>query len=350
MIFLGDPHNGQKRVYINADNKIYKPRCIYWEWMFLGKNSFLINHFKNNLINTSDLYPYWYSLLPSLNFLPDKGGYSSGYIDYQKVEKITQPILNENNWESFGAIIALFSFFGITDLHYENIIFGKNIDNEIKFGAIDIECIFNKLHLLSQTHLLPLNPTFDKSCGLSKLKDVFNLNPSGFYISSLIYGYLSFFDIYNDIYLKILYSKRIQKKPIRVIPCNTNIYKNYFYNKNIISKSEKEQLLRNDIPYFYRYIDSKEIYYYNINNGKYKLADLNDEIKKLLEENMFSSKTQLNHIKESLNLLKKAGSLQLLKYLKQGRDNKIYKNLKLLIRKEYIEIEFKNKLWGCKCL
>ena len=171
---LGDPHCGQKQVFLVNNYLIYKPRSIYWEWLFLGKESIFIKELKLSVSNKGNfLITLWDQVLPSLDFYPKDSKYSSGYVEYQKCKPINSAIDNEVFWESCGAVIALVSLFGITDLHRENMLIGKNTENKLVFGPIDIECIFNSFTSLTQTHLLPSKKISSKMCGLSKLKEVF---------------------------------------------------------------------------------------------------------------------------------------------------------------------------------
>ncbi|WP_186645663.1 DUF4135 domain-containing protein [Fluviispira vulneris] len=348
MIELGDKHNGQKNVFICKNNYIFKPRCIYWECLFLSKNNSVLGDFlhKDHLLIENNLYPSWYKVMPSLQFKPSDINYNSGYIKYQSLRKIEHPLDNEYYWESFGAVIGMLAMFGVTDLHFENILFGKDSENKIIFGAIDIECIFNKIILLSQTHLLPSKINDAKECGLIDLKRVFDLNPIGKNIAALIFGYISFFEKFEKKFCNFFFhDKYILNYPIRVILQSTKNYKTTLLNNKFLDKKfnkyELEQLLRNDIPYFFRFLNSIDIYYYDINNmhpivTDIKLTGRMEDVNKYLIPSIES----YNSIKERNVNLSKIGALQLVKFFMNREINGeySYKNLKFYTNSNLIKI------------
>ncbi|WP_237639060.1 hypothetical protein [Silvanigrella paludirubra] len=317
----------------------------------MSESSLLIEHLKSykNINTEFDLYDKWYTLIPSMKFTPDNNIFNSGYIEYHNISEITEPILNENDWESCGAIIAMYAMFGITDLHFENILFGKNSDNKIVFCALDIESIFNKIGLLSQTHLLPFYDLSENICGLKKIKDAFNLKPKNKFLGALVFGYLTFMDKYKEVFLNILNNNFFHQIPIRVIIRSTNFYNEIIQKKSFnfdnIYPEEKEQILRKDIPYFFRYINSRDIFYYSESKKNIKFSHIRNNSINQIREQFVTSNTDIKKISNNLLLLKKTGAAQLIKFFNQEKDFFIYKNTRFYLNCDYIKIEYRNNLW-----
>ncbi|APJ03376.1 hypothetical protein AXG55_05425 [Silvanigrella aquatica] len=339
---LGDRHNGQKCVKKINKRYIYKPRCIYWEKLFLEKNSFFLNELKDFQKNKEcHLNKDWLTVLPSLEFHEVGEKYLSGYVKYQNCDYISAPILGESYWESFGAVIGLLSLFGVYDLHNENILMGRDSNNKIIFGPIDIECLFENFTLVSQTHLLPSKILLEHKSGLYKLKMVFNLSSEMNFIAPLLFGYIEFLNCFLN--FKEFFIKKypqIFNYPIRVILHSTECYKTKLNQFNdFFNSEERDQISKGDIPYFFKYLGSKKLYYMN-NSSK--------NITSSKSLNIVSNKLCDNH---NTNSLKKMGSLQIFNYFSDNITfgSAKYKNLSILKSKNLIIIKYDKDKWASSC-
>ncbi len=151
---LGDPHNFGKSVRLTRNGLIYKPRTLVWEHLLLSDFGNLRSLL--GLISAQSGLSPSVDVLPNLNFKPrtTPAFISDGYVQPSKLLPIVNLIPSEAR--SIGAVIALCTYLGISDLHSENTVLGRDASLRLHFGPIDIESIFWPLSLPSQTGLIPL--------------------------------------------------------------------------------------------------------------------------------------------------------------------------------------------------
>jgi len=227
-----------------------------------------------------------------------------------------------------GILIAVCSYFGIGDLHDQNMAVGRVRDTgNFICSPLDIECIFSLCRLPSQTLLIPSKYATDKTCGL---KDVLKLLPESrkerhASLVQILFAYLKTLELLSQdkSITKALLSSLPQDLPIRVIIRDTQVYYDHLKrNKSFAALlSEELQLKRGDIPFFYRKYFSSDVLWLAENSHdiwqKSQVIegfDFHKDSKEILE----SSLLQGNH--PCLNDLTHAASLQLVRNLLPSSD------------------------------
>jgi hypothetical protein len=254
--FLGDPHNGGKAVCLNNKGRIEKPRPCLAEWFFLSDKSPL-----RILYNDTFIFTYF----PNLEFYGEElschGEVSRldvdpNLIDSSHVHKVA---------EATGNLLAVSQWFGLSDLHFENIKFGIDRNNKLILAPIDIECFFQEIKLPFQTGLISKNNT-DKNFGFKGIISQKNGSPV-----RIIENYLSTMKMLKSrqsLISKIINEVFTQADLSRVILQDTANYHEWIDGKVLsclYTNEEIAQLTVGDIPYFFRTLYSKQINYWSKN-------------------------------------------------------------------------------------
>lgn len=319
-----DNHNFGQKTRKVVDGSIFKPRCCFYEWMILDKSSPFRRFLEMNLPPNINLF----QLIPSIDIKTTTDTpLGSGYAQSLQTPKAVC-LFNFKEIELLGALLAFTTAMGISDLHPENVLMGRDHKDNLSFVPVDIECIFQKLVLPAQTNLMPYitinknSPTaFDQLLFLQAKDDtVLNLLP-------FIRGYVTFFTFFNSFIkeiINILNKINIQSYPIRVVLRDTRVYKNKLNlnNKDKTSVSffyeEKEQLRRGDIPYFVRYLNDNQLYWQISPN---QLAKVNNstEVLRIISDDFFSffSYSLEEHFSDDRNLTaQRMGAAQIASFSK----------------------------------
>ncbi len=257
-MFLADTHNfGQqvKRVQRGTDALpcFYydKPRSVYWEWLFFGQTSPLKNIFE---IKARDPYKalshYLFNL--DIEILGKWRGRSKEVVEWPG------DVTNEHFY-AFGVLIAYSYIFGIRDLHKQNL-----IKTESHFQVVDAEVVFTRLILPSETLLLPFKHIGYELAGIG----VFANNKTAHTLEQkqeMVNGYLDLFSIVVGKKKEIdnvFENLDLKDHPVRVIVRNTSEYKSSLVNPpdNILD-SEKIQLSRGDVPFYFKFVGSDNLYW-----------------------------------------------------------------------------------------
>lgn len=253
-MFLADKHNfGQQVEKIQRGFDIWyqKPRSVYWEWLFFGKTSPLKNLFnvkgKNGIRPIAD---YFFNLDVEIE---SKWSGSAKEIPTE----VQKPTLE--HFYSFGTLIAYCYIFGIRDLHKQNLIMTKT-----HLQAVDIEVVFTEILLPHETLLFPFKTIGYEFAGIGALINSKN-ELTKTQIEQVILGYWDLFDLITIRKVeieKVLTELDFSEVPIRVIVRNTSEYKTLLDNSlNNILPSEIEQLNRGDIPFYFKFVGNKNLYW-----------------------------------------------------------------------------------------
>lgn len=294
---IGDSHNFGKRVHrhVSRGNLIFKPRTVFWEWLFFGKSSRFFRA-------VSELCEFENSV-PGLDFEGNVKNPWMGSACEVHDEEISGCKITPSDLRVAGALLAYCQAFGLTDLHNENVFFGSS-GGRIWIQPIDIECVLARSKLPSETHLVP-NHTYKNYaiCGYSRLFQCDALTSHGDGLVRVAIAYAdailkikSQFKMLDELLRKEISSHNI---PIRVILRETKAYRRHLDRLIDIDQMtpefpleycEKEQLHRNDIPYFFRNFGSPDLFYCTSEDHKNKKAHfsqrlLNEAFPPLLEEN-----------------------------------------------------------------
>lgn len=330
---LGDTHNFGKYVHLQKD-KVVKPRTTVWEYLFLSKTSVLRSLINDECQFAGIASPY--SLAPDLQV--DVISNQLGHVDYFSVDSLPESYnINFEDVESIGAMIAMSFWFGIGDLHHENIFVGKNGNDLICF-PIDIECIFDHLTHLKQNLLLPSEKISPEKCGLAKILNHIMQLPKAVRFA-LIKSFVDNTNLYNGISQKIYTAiseiDHINHQPIRVIIRDTAFYKKLDItdSSSNLYKSEVIQIARGDIPYYFRFPDSDDIYFW-VSDNQFEKADFTFEnfdlphpinLRNYRKQDFLKLKTTILSINNLAKALGLNSSLTRLDSVEVSFDNSTYK-------------------------
>lgn len=272
---LGDSHNFGRRVF-ERSGVIVKPRTVFWEWLFLSPESPLRQFF------AASTEPALFSFLPHLNFGTPKtreGG------DVQRMD--LQPLADlsvERKRELAlvtGRSLAFWSWFGVADLHWENMVLGLDAHGHIVFTPLDIEMVLADLSYPTETKLIPdADPEVADVCrhaaGVRRILPYLGKPVGAGDVVVMARAYLhmlgfldrqakSITDVLNNL-------SELREMPIRVCLRGTDEYVQGDW-KSLwppLLDEEKEQLDRGDIPYFFRLYDKLGIHCF----GNQALTDI----------------------------------------------------------------------------
>lgn len=244
---LGDSHNFGRKVelIVPPDGKCFikKPRSCFWEFFFFGSKSLLKDFLKTNKNDFSSLFQL-------------------DCYDTSENVSIHTPLIFKNSFLNkeilfeFMDICAYATFFGIADLNHENINY-----TEKGITILDVETVFTNLISVGQTGLIPNRSS---SFSLSAAKLFFNksLTLTKEEIEELVTKFIETYEsLLTDNHLRNKIEQSVQDlitRPIRVFLRNTYEYQNL---KNP-TDSEMAQLNRGDIPYFFMFLNDKNVYFY----------------------------------------------------------------------------------------
>jgi hypothetical protein len=269
---LGDSHNFGRRVSMAAE-RVEKPRTLAWERLILAADSPL-RRFLDEAAKRDGLGREAFDFLPRLKFFPSRSQHGG---EVERVELTPLPALSSDERRALARIVgrslALFSWLGVSDLHWENLVLGVDGRGRVVFGPLDVEMILADLSLPTETKLLPdADPEYAAicrhACGvrrvlpyLGKPVDVADLLAiTGAYRSSL-----AFLDRHAREVADLLAGlPDLREAPIRVCLRGTDEYVRARLEPvwPPLLDAESEQLARGDIPYFFRLYGRPGIHYY----------------------------------------------------------------------------------------
>lgn len=267
MPIVGDAHNFNQKVEQINETTLIKPRELFFEKLFLSEEFGYRSFIDNLFLQKGLISPF--NLAPIIHFGQNQ------QVELLKLDKLEKKALvdflnDELNLKAFGALFGFVFWYGITDLHKENMFLGTK-NNKLIFFPLDIECLFSSTSKISQTLLLPSTELPKEKCGfwalLDHVKEITEERKILFLKSFIDSVNLLNFHRHEIItrLLKIIAEQELQPK-IRVILKNTKKYQEKINQPNstdIFFAEELVQLERSDIPYFFKFINSDKLYYFN---------------------------------------------------------------------------------------
>jgi hypothetical protein len=271
-IHLGDSHNFGRRVSLGAD-RVHKPRTVLWEWLVLAADSPL-RQLLDEAAERDGLGRDAFSFLPELKF------FSSQARDTGEVERIQLeplPPLSSEDRRALARIagrsLALFSWLGVSDLHWENLVLGVDDRGRVVFAPLDIEMILADLSLPTETKLLPdADPEYAAicrhACGVRRVLPYLGKPVRAadlLAMASAYAGTLAFLERHAkaiaDVFARL---PGLRETPIRVCLRGTGDYVHADSESPWppLLDAEAEQLARGDVPYFFRLYGRPGIHYY----------------------------------------------------------------------------------------
>lgn len=270
---LADLHNfGQsvQRIGRGSESFFQKPRPIFWEWLFFGRNSPLSEFFGHSKLNGFSPRNAIFNLDTDMG--PDFSGRS------REVVGIAEGTLSETHAYSLGTLLAYCYIFGIRDLHRHNL-----VKTATHIQVVDAEVVLSKLLLPHETLLLPFKEVGPGECGASVILDVL----AGVDVGSIKLLFAGYLDVFNSVMLHrenilgVLQSQGEQsgRIPIRHILRDTFHYRAWPTKTPPIPffESEIQQLRRGDIPYYFKFLNQSEVFEFTDSAGSFAPVSLPDE-------------------------------------------------------------------------
>jgi len=269
---LGDSHNFGRRVELRG-RRVKKPRALLWEWLLLARDSPLRVLLRDAGAG-DELGAHAFGFLPTLKFYAAPGGVGG---EVERIELQPLPAPSRVNRPALAAIvgraIALFSWLGIADLHWENLVLGLDASENTIFGPLDVEMILADLSLPTQTKLLPdADPEYAAicrhACGVRRVLPFLGKPIGGTNLLTMASAYrktLVFLERHarpiSDVFAAL---PGLSETPIRVCLRGTGDYVRAASEPlwPPLLDAELEQLERGDIPYFFRLYGRAGIHYY----------------------------------------------------------------------------------------
>jgi len=270
---LGDSHNFGRRVSVRA-GRVVKPRAILWEWALLGADS-PVRALLDEISERAGM-PGLFSFLPTLRFFSGREPARIG----GEVERITlEPWHFRSDTrrlelaEIVGRSLALWSWLGVSDLHWENLVLGVDRAGRTVFGPLDIELMFAVLTLPTETKLLP-DPdpeyahTCRHACGVRRVLPYLGKPIQAEQLVAMAAAYhrvLALLDRHTSAIAEAFSAlPGLSETPIRVLLRGTDEYVRASTQPlwPPLLPAEIEQLRRGDIPYFFRLYGQPGIRYY----------------------------------------------------------------------------------------
>jgi hypothetical protein len=269
---LGDTHNFGRRVTLRA-GRVSKPRTLLWEWLLLSRASPL-RRLLDGPAARVELGRDAFGFLPALTFRSPRAR-DGGEVEHVSLQPL--PRLSKEGRRELAVIVgralALFSWLGIADLHWENLVLGLDAERRLVFGPLDVEMILADLSLPTETKLLPdADPEYAAicrhACGVRRVLPYLGKPVLAADLLAMVVAYrttLGFLErqatAIAEVFLRL---PELEETPIRVCLRGTAEYVRPGAEPlwPPLLEAEVEQLARGDIPYFFRLYGQRGIHYF----------------------------------------------------------------------------------------
>jgi hypothetical protein len=274
---LGDSHNFGRRVSARG-NVLVKPRPVLWEWLLLDDKSPL-RRVLAGAAERDGLGREAFEFLPSLAFA-GKSARAGGRVERIELEPlgVVSAARRVELARVGGRALALFSWLGVADLHWENLVLGREPRGRerrgrIVFAPLDVEMILDDFASPAETKLLPdADPEYAAmnrhAAGLRRLLPYLGKPVPGTLVVALASAYrrtLALLDAHAA-ELAAVFDELpgLRDTPIRVCLRGTDEYVRALSVPPWppLLDAEATQLARGDIPYFFRLYGGRGLHYY----------------------------------------------------------------------------------------
>jgi hypothetical protein len=271
---LGDSHNFGRRVAFSPDGRwVRKPRPVLWEWAVLSASSPL----RRALVVAArtENVPDAFDFLPALRFRRPFVG-QGGEVERVRCEPLPPRVGARGRCclaSAFGRALALFTWLGLTDLHWENLALGQGASGAALFFPLDVEMILGDFASPVQTKLLPdadpeVAAECRHACGARRLLPYLGKPVSGEDLARLAGAYRATLGLLGRHARSLAQAVRslpgVKQMPIRVCLRSTGDYVSPRAEGvwPPLLPAESEQVARGDVPYFFRVYGRPGIRYY----------------------------------------------------------------------------------------
>lgn len=272
---LGDAHNFGRRVAMRG-RRVRKPRTLLWEWLVLSGKSPL-RRVLDAAAAADPLGEGAFAFLPDLAFSAPRAR-AGGEVERVVLRPLTK-LSREGRTQLarvVGRAIALFTWLGVADLHWENLVLGAGARGRIIFAPLDVEMILAELSLPTQTKLLPdADPEYADvcrhACGVRRALPYLGKPVAAADVVAMAAAYdraLAFLDRHaRALADAVARVPGVREAPIRVLLRGTGEYVRALEAPAApiwppLLVAEEEQLARGDIPYFFRLYGRRGIHYF----------------------------------------------------------------------------------------
>jgi hypothetical protein len=253
---------------------VVKPRTLLWEQLLLSAKSPLRRALRE-LAATSDLGAGAFEFLPTLGF---KRANARAGGEVERVQLSPLRVRSAEQRRELGGVLgralALFSWLGLSDLHWENLVLGADAEGRTVFGPLDVEMLLGDLRLPTETKLLPdADPEYAVLCqhaaGARRVLPFLGKPIEAQALLAMLAQYratLAALDAEaGALAAAIAGVPGFAETPIRVCLRSTGDYVNAATQPlwPPLLDAEAEQLARGDIPYFFRFYGAPGIHYFD---------------------------------------------------------------------------------------
>lgn len=273
---LGDSHNFGRHVQ-KRDGRIFKPRTVFWEWLLLSSESPLRQLLAR--LYRGDGEGIRTDFLPNLEFgmahAREKGiGAMAGDVEHIALSPLSSVSANQRQQlaDITGCAIALYSWLGLGDLHWENLALGTDAQGRIVLAPLDVELMLDDHDLPTATRLLPeadahYAALYRHACGVRRVLPFLGKPVVISDLLVMVRAYhqtLSALDRHGDAIAATLSElPDVYSAPLRVCLRSTEDYLRPTAQLDPpLLAAEREQLQRGDIPYFFRLYGRPGIHYF----------------------------------------------------------------------------------------
>ncbi len=274
---LGDSHNFGRRVALRG-GRVAKPRTVVWERLMLSARSPLRRLLDEaaGAAGAEGLGRRGLGFLPDLRFFPSRAR-ARGVGEVERIELESLPALSSRGRDALARIVghslAFWSWFGVADLHWENLVLGVADDDRVVFAPLDIEMILSDLSLPTETKLLPdADPEYAEicrhACGVRRVLPYLGKPLRAADLLAMLGAYRTMLAFLDRLAPRIAdvfaHLPELREAPIRVCLRGTDEYLRAPSEPlwPPLLDAELEQLARGDIPYFFRLYGRPGIHYY----------------------------------------------------------------------------------------
>jgi hypothetical protein len=275
MAHLGDSHNFGRRVTLRG-KRVGKPRTVAWEWLLLSAQSPL-RRLLGDAAKEDGLGAAAFGFLPDLRFFGSKGPEGG---EVERIDLSPLPQLSADGRRALARIVgrslALWSWLGVSDLHWENLALGVAPGGRVVFTPLDVELILADLALPTETKLLPdadpeVAAICRHACGVRRVLPHLGKPASGADLVALAGAYLTTLAFLErrsaEVAAVLAALPDLRATPIRVLLRGTDEYVRAAAGGAgalwpPLLRAEEEQLARGDVPYFFRLYGRPGIHYY----------------------------------------------------------------------------------------
>lgn len=266
----GDSHNFGRRVEVRG-GRIWKPRALFWEWLFLSARSPLRRILQREGRGAFDF-------LPDLKFFSPRTLEREGEVELLSLAPLgaLSPGDRLKLAKIVGRSLALWSFFGTSDLHWENLALGRDREGRIIFSPVDVELVLSDLTQPSETKLLPAGESFYReasrhAAGVRRALGHLGKPVAARDVLAIANDYratLSFLQSRGRKIAALLKSlPTLRRAPIRICLRATEEYARALRDPRFsiwppLLPEESAQLLRGDVPYFFHRYGRPGVHYF----------------------------------------------------------------------------------------